>query len=545
MRASANSLIKNISTGFVVLFFLSLLLFWLRWFCNVYLVENLLPESAKSVSLQPSKLIPEEIENEPNVANHSSITASFHNPMINSLGFFDYMSSLTPIGDNSNIYWFDFDSSENKGEALYFDEKIGQIVYQHYSKEISNDYIERDKTEILYAGPEGISETYDKKLGRFLSPVRNALSHYSYIVTIYDNNTRRFYTIDFDEKSIIKGPQLSEDDIHKPVQIGLLQKNPEMLYLNWQSVLVDKNTEDKKHLNTQLVSVNVNEAELPWFPYLLVLDETGRIDFLDKKKLDFVDFSGDELSSEFKLPTDRREFLAYKVLPLAVGPEGKFNGMYIACINRDGTAITLDVYDAEGKMVTIKTSEIRYYDSRGREIIIPSNQAIHFNIPWGPAVTITRYLLESLQSPILSFVSYLSANSFDAGSGHMALFILPDSFIAMPGRFIKNAFNESFLSFLLLMLPSVILSFILAGKVGKDATISGFSHNERMVWITGTLAFGLAAYITYRLVKPKTTLVTCQNCGKPRRPDMDKCHRCKSSWHVPELTPPSWRVVDS
>jgi hypothetical protein len=25
---------------------------------------------------------------------------------------------------------------------------------------------------------------------------------------------------------------------------------------------------------------------------------------------------------------------------------------------------------------------------------------------------------------------------------------------------------------------------------------------------------------------------------------MDKCHRCGSPWHVPELTPPAWRVVD-
>lgn len=26
---------------------------------------------------------------------------------------------------------------------------------------------------------------------------------------------------------------------------------------------------------------------------------------------------------------------------------------------------------------------------------------------------------------------------------------------------------------------------------------------------------------------------------------MDRCHRCKSEWLVPELTPPTWRVLDS
>jgi len=25
---------------------------------------------------------------------------------------------------------------------------------------------------------------------------------------------------------------------------------------------------------------------------------------------------------------------------------------------------------------------------------------------------------------------------------------------------------------------------------------------------------------------------------------MDRCHRCKSEWLVPELTPPTWRVLD-
>jgi uncharacterized OB-fold protein len=60
----------------------------------------------------------------------------------------------------------------------------------------------------------------------------------------------------------------------------------------------------------------------------------------------------------------------------------------------------------------------------------------------------------------------------------------------------------------------------------------------------GIIAFGLSGYITYRLTRPRETLVTCANCGKLRRPDMNKCHRCGSKWHVPELTPPTWRVLD-
>jgi hypothetical protein len=96
----------------------------------------------------------------------------------------------------------------------------------------------------------------------------------------------------------------------------------------------------------------------------------------------------------------------------------------------------------------------------------------------------------------------------------------------------------------LLILPSILLAFWLVCQVVKDAAVIGLSRKARRWWILGTIAFGLPAYITYKLTKPKITLVTCPNCGKPRRPDMDTCHRCNSLWHIPELTPPNWRVLN-
>jgi uncharacterized paraquat-inducible protein A len=91
---------------------------------------------------------------------------------------------------------------------------------------------------------------------------------------------------------------------------------------------------------------------------------------------------------------------------------------------------------------------------------------------------------------------------------------------------------------------SLILSVWLARKVWKDAKLIGLSSRAGKLWIAGTIAFGLPAYITYRLTRPKETLVTCQNCGKMRRPDMERCHRCGSKWEMPELTPPNWRICD-
>jgi len=81
-------------------------------------------------------------------------------------------------------------------------------------------------------------------------------------------------------------------------------------------------------------------------------------------------------------------------------------------------------------------------------------------------------------------------------------------------------------------------------RAGKDAAVVDLSQNTRRWWILGTIAFGLPAYITYKLPWPKVALVTCANCGRPRRPDTDICHRCGSKWDVPELTPPKWRVLN-
>jgi hypothetical protein len=153
--------------------------------------------------------------------------------------------------------------------------------------------------------------------------------------------------------------------------------------------------------------------------------------------------------------------------------------------------------------------------------------------------------LENLHPPILSLVSYFTAYSFEAAAGHRALFILPNSFVAMKGRDVSQNAGSRLGFALLLVLPSLILGIFLAWRVEKDATLVGLSENARLLWMIGTIAFGLTGYITYRLTRPKETLVTCVNCGRLRRPDMDRCHRCGSKWQILELMPPTWRVTDT
>jgi hypothetical protein len=200
--------------------------------------------------------------------------------------------------------------------------------------------------------------------------------------------------------------------------------------------------------------------------------------------------------------------------------------MVVGSLSRQGMWMTLAVFDKEGNRVKITYTKTTF-----------------FEVPWGPELSMTKYLFESLHPPVLTLASFFTAYSFEAGSTHRALFFMPNSFVALL-RDREGSILFTFLIVLLIMLPAFLFAGFLSWLVIRDAVVIGLSRNSRRLWMLGTLGFGLTAYITYRLTRPKITLVTCPNCGKMRRPDMAKCHRCKSDWHVPELVPPVWRVLD-
>jgi hypothetical protein len=548
MRASDNNLIKILSTGFIVLLLLSLLLFWLRLLLENNLIENALPQSSKEVVITPTGLLPDEIENEPNITRQSEAKATLRAPKIFSLGIMNYIINMVLNGRNSNVYWYYQDPTSKDWQGMYFDKRTGQIVCCFYRSEEVQDNTRARKGKVLYAGPEGVSDIPDKKLGKFDSPIVDGTGYNRDQLVLYDGKSRCFFRIDFFNNSIVRGPQLSKDDTHNPAKIGKSGKNSQsIIELYWHPPMYPKELEKR---NERIRKIAFSSE----FPFLLVLDETGRIDWLDVEKLEFAGTAGYLPVPETLFPGKQsvraKDLLAYEILPLAFETDKKYKSLFAASMNREGTAVTLSVFDANGLVIASKSTtceKVNWPDKNSLPFLVSTtstSKAIYDEIPMGPAIAAIKFLLENLQSPILSFISYFTAYSFEAGSGHRALFILPNSFVGMAGRnTLGNAF-ERFIYAVLLMLPSIILSIFLAERICKDAIVVGLSYNERLFWKIGTIAFGLAAYITYRLTRPKITLVTCQNCGKLRRPDFDRCHHCKSPWIVPELTPPSWRVID-
>ncbi|NQT00907.1 MAG: hypothetical protein HQ580_02680 [Planctomycetes bacterium] len=586
MKHLINNPVKVFATGFIVLVLLSLPLFYIRITCEASLLEGMLRE-VKSVSISPSGLVPDEYENDPNVAIHSKASAHMRFASPKSLGIFDYFQARLPGGRLSNVYFFGSDE-----DCMYFDKKSGLIVHHYFDMQVMPDKRTTSKRVQIYIGPEGVSENPDKTLGRFIDPIIDRgwtcmTQRESRELILYGKELRRFFKIDSNKGTVTKGPELKKGDPPKPIQIGLLCKNyPFLHYFQWTPPKIKDPDEDPNKTDNRF-PVPAPKPVIPTAfrhnagPYLLVLDKSGRIYQLDKETLKFVQVDGHNMLAG-RLPRPESYFgtrspmakpqdlLGYEVWPLALtthffgedpeskkvffgeppGPidpsntriERKYLGMFAASLSRNGTALTLSVFDEKGR--EIKSADSNFTKREGsRNISSRSSKAVFFRPPFASTFTIVKYLAENLHPPILSLASYFTASTFEAAAGHRGLFLLPNSFVAMHGRDFRGNF-EGFMSALWWISPSIILAIWLATRVSKNAVVVGLSENARLYWILGTLAFGLAAYITYRLTRPKITLVTCQNCGKMRRPDMDRCHRCKSDWLVPELTPPAWRVLD-
>jgi len=539
MKVPQSYCVKVLATGLIVLILLSLPLFWARWFCKT-LLGGIIPMEYKTVDITPTMLVPSEIENDPNVLRHSMVHAHITYPQApQTLGIASYFLDKAPQMHNSKIYYFN-----TKGEDstwIYLDNKTGQINCRLPDVEKMPDGTLVQKTINLYIGPEGVSEIPDNKLGRFTSPVLDASDIHWEQLTLYDKKLRQFFAVRFgNQVELIKGQQLSKDDPHRPVDIGILSKNPFILDLCWTPPTI-KTSENHQYGRPYSRSIHspIRETE-----YLLVLDKSGQIDLLDKETLELSGPAGFLPTPKTLFPTDEDvtsdDLLAYKVLPFALMEDQQYRGLFAAAVNREGTALALAIFNEKGNC--IKNEDTR--ERNRRRGSMPSSRAVLLGSPGAPAITVGKFLLENLQPPILSLASYFTADSFEAASGHRALLLLPNSFIAMKGRDASENMLTRFLYAFLLILPSIALAILLALRVSKDAAFVGLSRKTRHWLIFGTLAFGLVGYITYRLTRPKITLVTCVNCGKPRRPDTDKCHRCGSKWDVPELIPPKWRVLN-
>ncbi|MHC4759026.1 MAG: hypothetical protein ACYTE8_10245 [Planctomycetota bacterium] len=549
--------IECLAAGFIALVLFCVSLFWIRFYCEAGLVINI-DEEERDVEISPSGLVPLDIEKDPNAAMFSEISAEMHiniDRPFEWLGWQNFIQSRARENSRKRIF-----GVRDPMTMVYFDKVSGQIFLEYHYWINSADVGDELKRIDLYAGPDGVSEDSNAEVGRFYDPVL-AEEMGGYIrrsnpgIVLYDKRLRRFFRIDIYSKIIKSGPELERGNRYNPVQIGYLNKNGRLLDL-WFSPpqkeaikeRLSEDSDDSEELETYESFIRRAFLERAT-GYTLVLDESGRIDFLDIEKLELVTTVGRLPYCLTYFPSKRNvgpdDMLAYRVEPVTLQMEEPYRGLITASVNREGTSMGATVYDSQGKIIHMFNNGTGYYGEQNirRMYREGMNRSVYFGSAWAPMLTTVKYLAENLHPPVLSMLSYFTADSIEAESGYRAMFVLPNSFIAMKGRKVGEGEVAKLIDAVVMIMPAIILSVLLGWRVSRDSKDAGVSEEGRMLWIWAVLLFGLVGYITYRVVRYKGRLVTCVNCGKMRRCEMEECHRCGAGWELPEAAEPQWRIT--
>lgn len=418
----------------------------------------------------------------------------------------------------------------NIWHAVYFDSKLGLIVNCDIIRDKTSDKSKWTKIIHSYAGPEGISQNPDKTIGRFT----NLLRHNEYWRGIvFDKTLKQFFKIDFQEQTVTKGPQLD----FLPIQFGSIGKNTLNVYgpsfTAPHRPLTEKELADDSQRKRSREKMTRDGRKVKSVPLLenmtlsykadftAVLDTYGGICILDTNTLKVSEPVASLPRRDSSCPNN---MFAYSAVPFFIGDQ--YKGLVVGAVGADLLRPYLG-----GTVTRDKRKET-------------NTQELWKVIGGWPGLTICKFILESLQPVAFNIIACVFAPDFDAAEDPRSLFIQPDSVIGMIGRSYDIEGLETFFLAFAAISPALIISILLAGWVAKDAKRLGLTKTARSLWTIGTIGFGLSALVAYLLTKPRQTMVTCQNCGLLRRPDMDLCHQCHAKWNIPDIAPPAWRVLD-
>jgi len=303
-KQDSNRFMTNIATGFTVLVLLAVPLYFGRNLCDGLLVTKM--EASAKVS--PSGLLPPEIENDPNVKNHSTASSRIdlgihYLGIVHKILGWSRYHELTEHFEASpyilkNLGITEYFKAIQRGRRrsssfgrpihhVHLDEVRGQLIYRRMITDTWDDRFTWQWKEVIeiYAGPDGVSSNPDT-LGRFSSPMiffdpGSRLSRRTSLrpCIVYDRDSRRFYAIDFERQIIRKGPEVLDSSV-QPVNAGLLPQtelfSPVKFYLPTMKTY-------KARLPIDMLKDSV---------YLTIFDVSGRIYLLDLRTLTLLGPAG-------------------------------------------------------------------------------------------------------------------------------------------------------------------------------------------------------------------------------------------------------------
>jgi len=546
MTARRRAILNVSATGFLVLFATLLVLFWARWGCETTR-RGLLPRRTWSLDLDVSSLIMPRTAQEPNGVR-GILHARMDMDQIDSemLGAFQYLATRAEGAPDWPIVVRGGNGRD--GMRYYYDRSLRTLVHESSEAVHQPNGTYATKATVAYAGPEGVADKPDRKIGRFSDPLVHFVGGNLDRPVVYDRGLRRFFAVDWHNKTVEQGPELPAK-MAAPVDFDWPRKQPGNLSLYLE-------TSEPHYVH----------GEAP--DRTLVLDEAGDVRMLNLETLEYgglvrkLDRDGKEYSNVARfagrLPAPDTLFppvghvtpddlSAYNVLPIFFGKGDTYAGCAVAVVSRDATAMKLEVFDANGTSVVMQPSVFKdpftMAAGVGRHVPPSTVSALYFEAPGAAVLTATKYMLECLHPPVLLWLSYFTTSDTEAIAGHQSLFMLADSFAAMKARQVDLPAISRFTTSLVFLIPGVFLGVLLAIAIDRDARRMGVSRRSRRLWAAAMVLFGLPAFVTYKLTRPTTARVTCANCGRDRWVDWEKCHHCGSLWLVPELIPPAWRVI--
>ena len=490
-----------LAVGFLVLTFWSVLLYWPHKGCERGLMEITWASAGLGAfnSLQ-NKIRHPEVSDQ--MINELSIRSRITN--LDFWGRLYGRSEPSPYAQMIALpeIYFDYTESDGRRTMVYFDDSLGLFIRCQISVRVENH---AKKEIITYAGPQGMAKTPDKTLSRFYDFIPSSKMKTLDRLVVYDKKLHRFYRLNFNENRVRVSREYPPNSGYKPLGIDISGKRASNIEMSF-----DASTKDEIFRNTLYYDLQSSQ-------FSLVLDQTGRIDWFDLDKMEFANKAGEVKNYD--------DVYSCRIVPLLWADSRK--GLVVAsAIIDSNTNVTQVVFDPDGQAV--------YSDEKTRS---------QWDLQDGSLLLVTKYLLENLYSPITLLGAYVQGVLFVTPDDQSSLYLPLNSFLVHEGREPFESYSKYIGHLFVIVTPALFLCSILAYYVSKNAVGIGLSKPACHAWRILVFAFGLPAYITWRIVRPKEVMVTCKNCGKLRRPDLETCQHCKSLWQVPEITPPNWRVV--
>ncbi len=492
------------ATVIMVLIMFCTILFWAR----LAVLGCIFAYIPQYVEISPSSLTPDLDANTPSKIQFQT---SLRNPAI--LGFTDIAVNaqfrdkifLTPM-------ILDHSKGSDIWQVIYYDKNLRLFVECRIDRTRNGLETSYKNTILSYIGTDGVSEKNDndKKFGKLLFG-----NFFCSDLTFFDKISRRFYRIAFNENNkIYQGPVL-DASLGDIVQIGSIGKNE---YLVGGIKFNSSSSEESPTKENKFIFAT------PFTYGPMAMNSDGRV-FLVKNNDLTIKTTG-QIADIYASQLKPNNLFAYNFQILTRNEQIK--GAVLTGISPQGYTPYVMVFDENGNLINTKASYIN-----------PPMKAE--SLPWS---FVAKYLLENLQPWCLGIASYYTADKVDLAYMFRGMFIMPDSCIAFFGRETGDAGKIVQLraaSFVFL-LPSLLIGLALGIRVYIKSGRAGLAKAERKAWLFTVLLLGIPGYIGYKLTNPRQIQITCKNCGKGRRPDMDSCHNCGATWNLDELDPPKWSV---